>query len=129
MAKHSFTLPFLPGRQFVAPALVGVITGFEFQADRRTHQLQCFSKIITQITLVSLRQARRLITVNHNYRRILPTLMGITQLDSAPPNQGRLMFIDRLLEQPGQLGRADFADSSPVGCLYSIEQIANTTTV
>ena len=129
MANHAFTPPFLPGRQFVALTLIGVVAAFELQADGRTHQPQYFAKIIIQITLVSLRQARRLITVNHNYRRILPTLMGIAQLDSASPNQRRLVFRDCLLQQPGQLRCAYFSDGGLIGCVHSIKQITHTTAV
>ena len=37
--------------------------------------------------------------------------------------------MDCLLQQPGQLRRANFDDSGPVSCLYSIEQITNTAAV
>jgi len=74
-------------------------------------------------------QARRLIAVNHNYRRILPTLMSIPQLDSAPPDQWRLMLRHRLLEKSRQLGRASPAESGTVGSQYRLEQTSDTATV
>jgi len=45
------------------------------------------------------------VAVNNDHRRILPALMGITQLDTVAVNQRRLMGSQGGFENPGQFGR------------------------
>ena len=77
MPNHTFSTPLLSRRQFVTLALIGVFTRFEFQAYRGTDKMQGITKVIIEVSLISVRHSVRLVTMNHNHRRVLPALVSI----------------------------------------------------
>ena len=78
MLDQPLAPPLLAGRQLVAPALVGILARLERQSYRRAPQFKRFAEPIDQVTPVRLRDAFRLVAMNHDYGGVAAALVGVT---------------------------------------------------
>jgi len=108
---------------------IGVFTRFQFDSQRRALELQLADKEVAQVTPVDVREMLGTVPVNHDNRRISPTLVRVTQLDAPTVMQGRIVLEHGFFEQIGQIAGIELAKRRCIGLVHRGHQFANAGTV
>ena len=64
--------------------------------------------------------------MDHNDRRVLPALVGVTQLDTPAAHQWRLVFHDRLFQDIGQIGSFQITGGRTIGGIHCFHEVSDT---